>query len=64
MNEDRPDHGAAATARPLDTLSARRRAWRRIGALTFDPATDRPTTITEQRPAVGDAPLLALRRQK
>jgi hypothetical protein len=27
-------------------------------------ATDRPTTITERRQVVGDAPLLTLRRQK
>ncbi len=32
-------------------------------ALT-SPATDRPTTTTECRQVVGDAPLLTLRRQK
>jgi hypothetical protein len=33
-------------------------------ALTSITATDRPTTTTESRQVVGDAPLLTLRRQK
>jgi hypothetical protein len=33
-------------------------------ALTSFTATDRPTTTTESRLAVGDTPLLTLRRQK
>jgi hypothetical protein len=43
---------AFGPAAPLDTST------------TAQTATDRPTTTTEPRQAVGDAPLLTLRRQK
>ena len=44
-------------------LCWRLRACRRSDAALLT-ATDRPTTTTEYRPAVGVAPLLTLRRQK
>ena len=73
MTDDRYDHDdagavdggaapkAAVALRAPSASGAAPPSTRSIAAQT---ATTRPTTITEPRLAVGDAPLLTLRRQK
>ena len=58
-----PTHGSRGSHADIPRLSTGAYAPAGAPALTST-ATDRPTTTTECRQVVGDAPLLTLRRQK